>query len=57
MSAHVLFNSLNELRNRYKMRALSSILSIFRNGFNKSNNTRDRLLDNIYHMTLRILRK
>ena len=39
MSAHVLLNLLNELRNK----------------FNKFNNTRARMLDSIYHMTLRLL--
>ena len=52
MSAHVLLNSLNELGKRDKMRGLPSILSLFRNGFNKFNNTRARMLDSIYHMTL-----
>ena len=51
MSAHVLLNFLNELGKRDKMRGLSSILSLFRNEFNKFNNTRGRLLDSIYHMT------
>ena len=51
MSAHVLLNILNELRKRDKMRGLSSILSLFRNEFNKFNNTRARMLDSIYHMT------
>ena len=37
------------------MRGLPSILSLFRDKFNKYNNTRTRLLDSIYHMTLRIL--
>ena len=37
MSPHVLLNLLNELRKRYKMRGLSSILSLFRNDFNKFN--------------------
>ena len=55
MSAHVLFNLLNELGKRYQMRGLSSILSLFRNKFNKFNNTRARILDSIYHMTLRLL--
>ena len=32
------------------MRGLSSILSLFRNEFNKFNNTRARMLDSIYHM-------
>ena len=40
MSAHVLLNIFNELGKR--------------NEFNKFNNTRARMLDSIYHMTLRI---
>ena len=55
MSAHVLLNFLNELGKRDKMRGLPSILSLFRNEFNKFNNTRARMLDFIYHMTLRNL--
>ena len=51
MSAHVLLNLLNELGKRDKMRGLASILSLFRNEFNKFNNTRARMLDSIYHMT------
>ena len=51
MSAHVLLNLLNELGKRDKMRGLPSILSHFRNEFNKFNNTRARMLDSIYHMT------
>ena len=51
MSAHVLLNLLNELGKRDKMRGLPSILSLFRNEFNKFNNTRARMLDSIYHMT------
>ena len=39
MSAHVLLNLLNKLRKRIKMRGLPSILSLFRNNFNKFNNT------------------
>ena len=54
MSAHVLLNLLNELGKRDKMRGLLSILSFFRNEFNKFNNTRARMLDSIYHMTLRL---
>ena len=54
MSAHVLLNLLNELRKRDKMRGLPNILSLFHE-FNKFNNTRARMLDSIYHMTLRIL--
>ena len=55
MSAHVLLNLLNELGKIDKMRGLSSILSLFRNEFNKFNNTRARMLDSICHMTLRLL--
>ena len=50
MSAHVLLNLLNELWKRDKMQGLPSILSLFRNEFNKFNNTRARVLDSIYHM-------
>ena len=39
MIVHVLLNLLNELGNRDQMRGLSSILSLFRNEFNKFNNT------------------
>ena len=61
MSAHVLLNLINELGKRDKMRGLPSILSLgnprilslFCNEFNKFNNTRARMLDSIYHMTLR----
>ena len=45
MSAHVLLTSLNKLGKRDKMRGLLSILSLFRNEFNKFNNTRARMLD------------
>ena len=38
MSAHVLLNLFNELRKKDKMRGLTSILSLFRNEFNKFNN-------------------
>ena len=51
MSAHVLLNLLNELGKRDKMRGLPSILSLFRNDFNKFNNTRARMLHSINHMT------
>ena len=47
MSAYVLLNLLNELRKRDKMRGLPSILSLFRNKFNKFNNTGARMLDSI----------
>ena len=50
MSAHVLLNLLNEMGKRDKMRGLPSILSLFRNEFNKFNNTRAWMLDSIYHI-------
>ena len=50
MNTHVLMNFLNELGKRDKMQGLLSILSLFRNEFNKFNNTRARMLDSIYHM-------
>ena len=40
MSAHVLLNLLNKLVKRDKIRGLPSIKSVFRNQFNKFNNTR-----------------
>ena len=51
MSAHILLNLFNEMGKRDKMRGLPSILYLFRNDFNKFNNTRARMLDSIYHMT------
>ena len=51
MSAHVLLNLLNKLGKRDKMRGLPSSLSLFRNEFNKFNNTRAQMLDSIYNMT------
>ena len=55
MSAHVLLNLLNELGKRDKMQGLPSILSFFRNKFNKFSKTRARMLDSIHHMTLKLL--
>ena len=52
ISAHVLLKLLNVLGKKDKMRGLPSILSLFRNEFNKFNNTRARMLDFIYQMTL-----
>ena len=48
MSAHVLLHLLNKLGKREKIRGLPSILSLFRNEFNKFNNTRARMLDSIF---------
>ena len=43
MSAHALLNLLNELGKSDKMGGLPSILSLFRNEFNKFNNTGARM--------------
>ena len=52
MSAHVLLNLLNKLRKRDEMRGLPSILFLFRNKFNKFNNTGARMLDSIYDIKI-----
>ena len=52
MSAHVLLNLLNELGKRDKMQGLSSILSLFCNEINKFNNTRARMLDSSFDITI-----
>ena len=52
MNAHVLLNLLNELTKRDKMQSLS----LFRNKFNEFNNTGARMLDSIYHTTLKLLK-
>ena len=51
----MLIEFIKRVGERDKMRGLPSILFLFRNEFNKFNNTRARMLDSIYHMTLRIL--
>ena len=53
-SVHVLLNLLNELGKRDKLQGLPSMLSLFHNELNKFNDTRARMLDSIYHMTLRL---
>ena len=54
MSAHVLLNLLNELGKEIKCKACRANY-IFCNELNEFNNTRARMLDSIYHMTLRLL--
>ena len=56
MSVHVLLTLLNKWGKRGKMPGLPSILSLFRNKCNKLNNTRARMLDSIYHMTLKLIK-
>ena len=52
MGALVLFNLLNVLKKRDNMHGLFGILLLFRNKYNKINNTAVRRLDSIYHITL-----
>ena len=47
---------INKMGKRDKVRSLPSILSLFPNEFNKFNNTGARMLDFIYHMTLKLLK-
>ena len=54
MSVHGLLNLLNELGKRDEMRGLPSILSLFRNEFDKFNKSWARMLDSIYHMTSKL---
>ena len=52
MNPHLLFKLLNELMNRYEMRGLPSISSLFHSKFNKFNNKGAGVPDNIYHKAL-----
>ena len=54
MSAHVLLNLINELGKVIKCEACRAFYHFFRDEFNKFNNTRTRMLDSIYLMTLRL---
>ena len=56
MSVHVLLTLLNELGKSDKMRGLPSILLLFRNEIVKFNDTGARMLDSIYHMTLKLVK-
>ena len=53
MSAHV-FKLLNEFRIRDEMRGSPSILSLYRKAFDKFINTGTRIIDYIYHLTLKL---
>ena len=57
MSANAKLNLLNELGKRYNFRRLPSILSLFRNEFNKFNNTRVQMLYSILSYDIRITLK
>ena len=56
MSVHGLLTLLNELRKRDIMKDLPSILSLFRNEFNKLNNTGARTLYSTFHVILSVLK-
>ena len=56
MSANVLLNLLNELRKKDKMLVRQAFFRIFCSEFDKFNNTGARMLDSIYHMTLKFLK-
>ena len=57
MGTHVFLKIINELEKRFQMRGLLIILSLFRNEFNKFNNTGVQMLDSIYQMILSLLCK
>ena len=50
MSVHSFFYLFNEFGKRDQMQGLLSISSLFRNEFNKFNNTGARIAYSIYHM-------
>ena len=54
MGSHALWNLFNELGKSEKMQGLQSLLSFFRNQFNKFNKTGAQLIDSIYHMSLEL---
>ena len=56
MRAHVLFHLSKKKGESNKMRGLPNSISLFRNEFNKFDETRARMFDSIYHMTLEILK-
>ena len=51
----IFFNLFNELGKNDKMQGLSNIVSLFNNEFNKLKNTKARMLDSFYHITLKLL--
>ena len=57
MSACVLLNLLNKLRKSDKCKACLAFYHFFPNKLNKFNNTGALMLDSIYHMTLKLLKK
>ena len=56
MSVHVLLNLSNKSGKSNKtVRLAEHFIILFRNEFHKFNNTGARMLDSVYHMTLRFL--
>ena len=53
MSDHVSLNLSNELWEKIRCEVVPTILWVFPDAFNKFNNTRARMQDSIYHMTLK----
>ena len=49
MSAHVLLNLLNKVGKKIRCKALTSVLLVFLNEFNKFNNTGAVMQDSNYH--------
>ena len=56
MNAHALLKFIKRVGKIDKMRGLPSISSFFHSEFNLFNNTGARMLDSIYHMTLKLLK-
>ena len=56
MSVLVVLSLFSKLRKSDKKRGLPSILSLFRNEFNKFNNTKVRMIHSDYHITLKIIK-
>ena len=57
MSAYSFIEFIKQVGERNKMRVLPSILSLFRNRFNKFNNTRAGMLDSILSYDIKITLK
>ena len=55
MSAHVLLKLLNKLGQEIKREACRAFHLFFCNEFNRFNKIRARMLDSIYHMTVRLI--
>ena len=54
MTAHVFMTSLDKKGKRVRCEDMPSILSLFLNKFYKFNNTKAKMHDSLYHMTLKL---